>query len=155
VFPLPDALLSEAPLLLGTDGAKMSKSRGNTIPLAASADQTATLIRGARTDAVRHITYDPDARPEVSSLVLLAALCLGRDPHQVAAEIGGGGAAALKDTVTEAVNEMMAPIRARRAEYARDPGYVRRVLREGNERANDVASATLAEVRAVMGMGYR
>src|SRR6201995_567706 len=51
VFPLPDALLSAAPLLLGTDGTKMSKSRGNTIPLAASADQTARLIRGAQTAA--------------------------------------------------------------------------------------------------------
>jgi tryptophanyl-tRNA synthetase len=154
VFPVPDALLSAAPLLLGTDGAKMSKSRGNTIPLAATADQTARLIRGARTDAIRHVAYDPAARPEVSSLVLLAALCLGRDPHQVAADIGDGGAAALKDTVTEAVNETMAPIRARRAEYARDLGYVRRVLRDGNERASEVAAATLAEVRAVMGMGY-
>jgi tryptophanyl-tRNA synthetase len=155
VFPLPDALLSDAPLLLGTDGAKMSKSRGNAIPLAATADQTARGIRGARTDAIRHITYDPDARPEVSSLVLLAALCLGRDPYEVAADIGGGGAAALKETLTAAVNETLAPIRARRAEYARDLGYVRQVLREGNERANEIAAATLAEVRSVMGMGYR
>ena len=154
VFPVPDPLLSAAPLLLGTDGTKMSKSRGNTIPLAASADQTARLIRGARTDAGRRITYDPAARPEVSSLVLLAALCLGRDPHQVAAEIGDGGSAALKDTVTAAVNETLAPIRARRAAYARDLGYVRQVLRDGNERASEVAAATLAEVREVMGMGY-
>jgi tryptophanyl-tRNA synthetase len=36
VFPVPDALLSAAPLLLGTDGTKMSKSRGNSIPLAAA-----------------------------------------------------------------------------------------------------------------------
>ena len=50
VFPVPDALLSAAPLLLGTDGTKMSKSRGNTIPLSATADETARLIRGAKTD---------------------------------------------------------------------------------------------------------
>ena len=52
VFPVPDALLSAAPLLLGTDGTKMSKSRGNTIPLSATADETARLIRGA-TDRFR------------------------------------------------------------------------------------------------------
>jgi tryptophanyl-tRNA synthetase len=154
VFPLPDALLSAAPLLLGTDGAKMSKSRGNAIPLAATADQTARLVRGARTDAIRRVTYDPAARPEVSSLVLLAALCLGRDPREVADQIGDGGAAALKDTVAAAVNDTLAPVRARRAEYARDLGYVRQVLREGNERANEIAAATLAEVRSVMAMGY-
>ncbi|MFG2537423.1 tryptophan--tRNA ligase [Streptomyces sp. NPDC048511] len=152
VFPEPDALLSAAPLLLGTDATKMSKSRGNSIALGADADETARLIKGATTDADRHITYDPELRPGVSSLVLLAALCLGRDPHEVAEEIGGSGAAGLKRTVTEAVNAAMAPIRARRAEYAQDMGYVRGVLRAGNERANAVAEATLTEVREAMGM---
>ena len=61
VFPVPDALLSAAPLLLGTDGTKMSKSRGNTVPLSATADETARLIRGAQTDSERHISYDPAA----------------------------------------------------------------------------------------------
>jgi len=59
VFGVPDALLSAAPLLLGTDGTKMSKSRGNTVPLSATADETARLIRGAQTDSERHISYDP------------------------------------------------------------------------------------------------
>src|SRR5215510_935728 len=145
VFPVPDALLSAAPLLLGMDGTKMSKSRGNTIPLSASADETARLIRGATTDSERRISYDPEQRPAVSSLVLLAALCLGRDPREVADGIGDGGGAALKSVVTTAVNDLLAPVRTRRAEYARDLGYVRQVLRDGNERANEIAAATLAE----------
>ena len=154
VFGVPDALLSAAPLLLGTDGTKMSKSRGNTIPLAASAEETARIIRGAQTDAERHISYDPAARPEVSSLVLLGALCLDQDPREFAAGIGAGGAVALKAAVTAAVNERLAPVRARRAEYAREPGYVRQVLRDGNERANAIASVTLAQVKTAMGMSY-
>ncbi|MEU5845698.1 tryptophan--tRNA ligase [Saccharopolyspora shandongensis] len=154
LLPEPDALLSPAPLLLGTDGTKMSKSRGNAITLSATADETARLIRGAKTDAQRHITYDPQSRPEVSSLVLLAALCLGRDPHDVAADIGSGGAAELKRTVTEAVNECLAPMRERRAAFAQDRGDLRRILREGNERANAIAEATLAEVRSAMGTRY-
>jgi tryptophanyl-tRNA synthetase len=153
VFPEPDALLSAAPVLLGTDGSKMSKSRGNAIGIGASADETARLLKGARTDADRHIGYDPQHRPEVSSLVLLASLCLDRDPVEVAAEIGDG-AAALKRVVTDAVNEFLAPIRARRAEYAADLGYVRSIIRAGNERANAIADQTLAEVRAAMGMRY-
>ncbi|MEU6390963.1 tryptophan--tRNA ligase [Streptomyces sp. NPDC046939] len=154
VFPLPEALLSTAPLLLGTDGTKMSKSRGNAIALSADADETARLIRGAKTDAERHITYDPDNRPEVSSLVLLAALCEDADPRQVAQEIGAGGGAALKRRVTDAVNGRLAPIRARRAAYAEDRTYVREVLRAGNERANAVADATLKDVRAAMRADY-
>ncbi|MEV7012152.1 tryptophan--tRNA ligase [Streptosporangium sp. NPDC051022] len=154
VFPRPDALLSSAPLLLGTDGAKMSKSRGNSITLAADADETARLIKRAKTDSERHITYAPSTRPEVSSLLLLAALCQNRTPEQVASDIGSAGAAALKKTVTEAVNEYLAPIRARRTEYARDRAHLRRILREGNERARAVADATLAEVRTAMNSDY-
>jgi tryptophanyl-tRNA synthetase len=154
VFPEPEALLSSAPVLLGTDGQKMSKSRQNAINLGATADETARLLKGARTDADRHITYDPVHRPEVSSLVLLAALCTDRAPEEVAAEVGDGGAAALKRTVTEAVNEFLAPMRARRAAYAADMAYVRKIVQVGNERANAVADRTLAEVRAAMGMVY-
>ena len=154
VFPEPDALLSDAPLLLGTDGGKMSKSRGNAIALRATADETARLIRGAKTDGLRHISYDPANRPEVSSLVLLAALCLERDPVAVAAQIGDGGAAQLKRVVTDAVNERFAAVRARRAELAADPGYARQVLRDGCATARGVAAATLEDVRDAMGMRY-
>jgi tryptophanyl-tRNA synthetase len=154
VFPLPDALLSAAPALLGTDGQKMSKSRGNAIALRASADETARLIKTAKTDSVRRVTYDPANRPEVSSLVLLLALCTDRDPGAVAGEIGDGGAARLKAALTEAVNERFAPIRARRAELSRDPGYVRQVLRDGCERARSIGNGTLTQVRGAMGMAY-
>ncbi|MGA5305466.1 tryptophan--tRNA ligase [Nucisporomicrobium flavum] len=154
VFPVPEGLLSVAPVLPGTDGRKMSKSRGNAIALSATPDETARLIKGATTDADRTITYDPDRRPGVSGLVQLAALCLDRDPHEVAASIGDAGAAALKRTVTEAVNEFLAPMRQRRAEYANDVGSVREVLRSGNARANAIADQTLQEVRAAMGTTY-
>jgi len=153
-FPEPEAMLSRAPLLLGTDGTKMSKSRGNAIAIRATADETARLIKGAKTDSVRTISYDPATRPEVSSLVLLAALCQDTDPAALAEEIGDGGAAALKKTVTEAVNERFAPIRARRAALAADPGHARAVLRDGCARARDIADATLEEVRTAMGMRY-
>ena len=69
LLPEPDALLSAAPHLLGTDGTKMSKSRRNAITLRATADDTARQLRAAKTDSQRHITYEPDARPEVASLL--------------------------------------------------------------------------------------
>jgi tryptophanyl-tRNA synthetase len=155
IFPQPDALLSATPLLAGTDGTKMSKSRGNAIALAASADETARLIRGARTDAQRYISYDPAGRPEIAGLILLAALCQGREPELIAQEIGPAGAAGLKQVVTEAVNEYLRPLRARRRELAADRGFIRQLLRAGNERANAVAEATLAEVRVAMSAASR
>ena len=154
VFPRPQGLLSEAETVLGLDGAKMSKSRGNTIELRMSADQTAKLIRKAVTDSDRRIAFDPANRPEVSTLVRRAAMAPGREPAAVAEEIGDGGAGALKKLVTESVNDMLAPIRARRAELEADPGYVRGVLRRGIERATERAEATLAEVREAMNMTY-
>ncbi|WP_131104214.1 tryptophan--tRNA ligase [Ornithinimicrobium sufpigmenti] len=154
VFPAPDALLSEVPHLLGTDGQKMSKSRGNTIELRMSADDTAKVLKKAVTDSERRITFDPVGRPEVSNLVQLAALTTGRDPQAIAEEIGDGGSGTLKKLVTEAVNEYFAPLRARRAELAADPAQLRRVLAEGNARAGEVAESTLAEVREAMQMVY-
>ncbi|WP_432572277.1 hypothetical protein [Kineococcus sp. SYSU DK005] len=146
--------MSSSPLLLGTDGAKMSKSAGNAIALRASEDQTAKLIRSAKTDAQRRITYDPVNRPEVSSLLLTAALCRGTTPAAVAAEVGDGGAAVLKAVVTEAVNEHLRPLRARRRELADADDHLRAVLAVGNEHANAVAQATLSRVQEALGMTY-
>ena len=154
VFRRPEALLSEAPLLLGLDGAKMSKSRGNTIEIRMSADQTAKLIKKAKTDSQRTITYDPSERPEVSNLLMLASLCNGRDPRQLAEEIGDGGAGKLKALVTEAINDYFAPIRQRRQELAANEDYLLQVLHAGNDKANQVASETLDNVRKAMKMDY-
>lgn len=155
VFPRADALLSEAPNVLGTDGQKMSKSRGNTIELRMTADETAKMVKKAVTDSDRHITFDPVNRPEVANLVQLAALATDRDPNDVAEEIGDGGAGRLKKLVTEAVNEMLAPIRARRIEAEADGGIIDETLRSGIEKANAQADATLNEVREAMHMDYR
>ncbi len=153
-FPEPAALLSSAPLLLGLDGQKMSKSRHNTIPLRATADETARLLRRARTDSERSVCYDPDRRPEVASLLLLTALCRASTPEAIAAQIGDGGAARLKAAAIEAVNDQFAPVRARRAQLAADPGYLRAVLAAGNERATAIAEDTLRAVRALMHQRY-
>jgi tryptophanyl-tRNA synthetase len=155
LFPEPEALLGEAPALLGTDGRKMSKSRGNAIAIGATADATARLVASARTDAERLITYEPTRRPEVSNLVLLAALCLGREPEAVAAGIGDAGSGALKRLATDAINERFGPIRRRRAELVADPGYLREILRAGNERATEIAERTLAQVQRLMHTEYR
>jgi tryptophanyl-tRNA synthetase len=153
-FPEPDGLLSSAPLLLGLDGQKMSKSRHNTIPLRATADQTARLLRRAKTDSERAVSYDPAGRPEVASLLLLTALCLGTTPEVVAAQVDLGGAARLKAVAIEAVNERFALVRARRAELAADPGYLAAVLAAGNERAAAVADDTVRAVRDLMHQRY-
>lgn len=154
VFPEPAAILSEAPEIPGLDGRKMSKSYGNSIMLGATAQETAKLIKKSPTDSERRITFDPIARPQVSALLTTAGLVTGRDPKEIAEEIGDSGAGALKAYVIESVNSFLEPHRARREELAKDMDYVRDVLAEGNKKANALANETLEQVRDAMGMRY-
>ena len=154
VFPEVDALLSDTPLLPGLDGRKMSKSYGNAISISMTPEETAKRIKKSQTDGERMITFDPENRPGVSGLLSTAAICTGRDPREIADEIGMGGSGALKKYTTEAVNNRFAEIRERRHAYENDLDYVKDVLHEGNRRANEIANATLAEVREAMGMVY-
>ncbi len=153
IFPEPQALLSKTPSILGLDGnQKMSKSRGNAIMLCATEDETAKLIKKAKTDGERHISYDPANRPEVANLLSLISLCTGEAPEAIAERIGDGGGGMLKNTLTEALNETLRPLRTKRAELEKNPEYIRKVLTEGAERARNIAVQTLNEVRAAMNM---
>ncbi|MBE5077871.1 tryptophan--tRNA ligase, partial [Anaerotignum lactatifermentans] len=154
VFPEVDALLSDTPLLPGLDGRKMSKSYGNAISISMTPEETAKRIKKSQTDSERMITFDPEGRPGVSGLLSTAAICTGRSETEIAAEIGMGGSGQLKKYVTEAVNGYFEPIRERRHRFENDLDYVKDVLHEGNRRANEIAEATLAEVREAMGMVY-
>ncbi|MCI1209702.1 MAG: tryptophan--tRNA ligase [Treponema sp.] len=153
VFPEPQALLSKTPTILGLDGnQKMSKSRGNAVMLSATEDETAALIKKAKTDADRTITYDPEKRPEVANLLMLISLCTGESPEAVAASIGNGGGGMLKQKLTAALNEKLRPLRTERKKLEADPAYIRQVLLDGAAQAREIAVKTLAEVRHVMNM---
>jgi tryptophanyl-tRNA synthetase len=153
VFPEPYALLSKTPNIKGLDGGqKMSKSRGNAIMLCATEDETAALIKKAKTDAVRTITYDPVNRPEVANLVMLISLCTKETPDAVAARIGDGGGGKLKSELTAALNDELRPLREERRRLEADPAYIRQVLLDGAKAAREIAVNTLDEVRKVMNM---
>ena len=154
VFPEPEGVLNDAVEIPGLDGRKMSKSYGNAISLSLTAEETAKLIKKSPTDSERRITFDPVARPQVSALLTTAGLVTGRDPKDIAEEIGDSGAGALKAYVIESVNEFLAPHRERRAELAKDMDSIRDILHDGNKRANAIAEETLDQVREAMGMKY-
>lgn len=154
VFPEPEGVLNSAPEIPGLDGRKMSKSYGNAISLCLSEEETAKLIKKSKTDSERTITFDKENRPGVSALLTTAALCTGRTEVEIAEEIGDAGAGALKKYVTESVNGYLAPIRERRRGFEKDLDYIKDILHDGNRRANEIANATLDEVREAMGMVY-
>jgi tryptophanyl-tRNA synthetase len=154
LFPEPDALLTATPMLAGLDGKKMSKTRGNGIALHATEDHTAAMIRRAPTDSERRITYDPIARPAVANLLDLLAAASGAKPQQLADEIGNRGAGHLKRMLTETINELLRPVRRRRADLAEDACYLDSVLDTGNTRARRLADNTLTKVHDLLGMSY-
>ena len=154
VFPEPEGVLNSAPEIPGLDGRKMSKSYGNAISLCLTEEETAKLIKKSKTDSERTITFDKENRPGVSALLTTATLCTGRSEVEIAEEIGDAGAGALKKYVTESVNGYLAPIRERRRGFEKDLDYIKDILHDGNRRANEIANATLDEVREAMGMVY-
>lgn len=153
IFPEPNVLLSKTPHIMGLDGSqKMSKSRGNAIMLSATEDETAALIKKAKTDGDRNITYDPINRPEVANLLMLISLCTKEEPEAVASRIGNGGGGMLKNELTIALNEALRPLRQKRKELEAEPAYIQQVLRDGVSKAREIAIKTLDEVREVMNM---
>lgn len=154
-FPEPDALIAPSTTILGTDGRRMSKSRGNALELRASDDATVAYFKRARTDSDRAITYEPERRPEIANLLQIGAYFTGTTPQALADEVGSAGAGRLKAVVTEAVVEGLRPLRARRAELASaGPRHLAEVLARGNARANAIADRTLDDVRDLMAMRY-
>ena len=117
VFPQAEALLSKASTVLGLDGTKMSKTKGNVIEIGMDADTTAKLIKKAVTDSDRFITYDPENRPEVSNLLMLVSLCTAATRSRSRRRSATAAVERLKKLVTEAVNEFFAPIRARASSW--------------------------------------
>jgi tryptophanyl-tRNA synthetase len=150
----PEALLGPVARLPGTDGeAKMSKSLGNTINLSGSADEVALKVRGMFTDS-RHLRVEDPGTVE-GNPVFSYLDAFDPDAAAVAAlkaryRAGGLGDSAVKARLAEVLDALLTPIRRRRAEWARDPGEVHRLLAEGTARGRAVAVATLAEVRSAM-----
>ena len=153
IFDEPFGLLSEMPMILGLDGnQKMSKSRNNSIAIKATAEETQKMVKTAKTDSTRMITYDPDNRPEVANLLRISALCLDTTPEKLAEEIGDSGAKRLKEITTDALNTHFAPIRQRRIQLEHDRQYIQNVLKNGITHARGVAEETLMKVREAMNM---
>ena len=153
IFTLPQPLLSNAPLILGLDGSqKMSKSRNNAVMLKSTPEETIKLINGAATDSERFITYDPINRPQVANLLKLISLTTGKDPLEIAEEIGNGGGSKLKQITAETLNLYLAPLRQRRNEIKKDENYIKNILKRGIEKAREEAQKTLKEVRRAMKM---
>ena len=149
--------------LPGIDGkAKMSKSLGNCIYLSEEAADLTKKVKGMYTDP-NHIKVEDPGRVEGNVVfTYLDAFCKDEyfakywPEYNNLQEVkdhytrGGLGDMKVKKFLNAVLEEELSPIRERRKEFQKDIPYVYQVLKEGSEKAREVAAQTLAEVRAAM-----
>jgi tryptophanyl-tRNA synthetase len=112
----------------------------------------ARKIRSGVTDSGREVMRAPD-KPGISNLIEILAAVRGTRPEEVEREFDSAGYGAFKEAVADAVVAYLAPVRERYQELRADEAGLERTLAEGAERARDIASVTLADVRQAMGVG--
>jgi tryptophanyl-tRNA synthetase len=152
------ALVPELGRLPGIDGkAKMSKSLGNVINLGATADEVTKAVKRVYTDPLHLKIEDPG---HVEGNIAFTYLDAFDTDKAAVAELkahytrGGLADSIVKKRLEAVLQEMLEPIRTRRAELAGDKGYILQLLREGTEQAREVAAQTMSEVRAALGLTY-
>ena len=152
VFRVPDYRLGEAPYVPGTDGAKMSKSYGNTIEIFSEGKELEKAVMGIKTDSA---TPADKKDPEASTIYRLYALVASpaeRDAMADRFRAGGLGYGEAKKALLGKVNEVFADVRARARALRADPSRVEETLRRGAERARANARAVLHRARTACGL---
>jgi tryptophanyl-tRNA synthetase len=152
VFPEPQAKLTEAPVVPGIDGNKMSKSYHNEITIADTAAETAEKVLKMFTDPEKLRKGDP-GRPEICPVFALHRLYSPEPEVAVIEETchsGELGCVADKRQLAESVNNALAAIRDRRRRLEKEIGYVNDVLRNGAASARRRAVETMEAVRERM-----
>jgi tryptophanyl-tRNA synthetase len=152
----PDVLLTESSKLPGLDGAKMSKSYGNTIGLREDAESVKKKIRTMPTDPARVKRTDP-GDPEkcpVWQFHLVYSDDETREWVQRGCRSAGIGCLECKQPVIDKVLAEQGPMRERAQKYIDDPTLVRSIVADGCDKARELARETMREVREVMGLDY-
>lgn len=143
-FTLPKEYIVETVATVpGTNGQKMSKSYGNTIPLFASRNELQKAVMSIVTDS----TGD---RPE--NVYAIHALIRPADELTSLYEEHKGNYKALKEALVEDLNAFIAPMRERYDSYVRDEPGLHEILEKGNRHARDIAEKKMSEVRRVVGV---
>jgi tryptophanyl-tRNA synthetase len=144
VFKLPDAyILKDVETVPGTDGRKMSKSYGNTIPLFATDEEIEKAVMSIVTDS-------SGERP--ANVYAIHKLIKSEDELAKIYEENKGKYKILKEILIEDLKNFIKPLREKRAEIEKNLDFVNKVLTEGKEKAQKVASAKMQAVKKAIGV---
>jgi tryptophanyl-tRNA synthetase len=155
----PQAVVPSIARLPGIDGkAKMSKSLGNAIYLSDSADIVAQKVKGMYTDPGHLHVEDPgkvEGNPVFTYLDAFGSDRAKIDELKMHYRHGGLGDSLVKKYLLDVLQQFLEPIRQRRAQLAKDPGFIMEMLFKGSDIASQIAHQTLTQVRQAMGINYR
>jgi tryptophanyl-tRNA synthetase len=149
VFTIPEAHLTETPKILGTDNRKMSKTYGNAILLSDTAEEVWDKVKPMVTDPARVRRNDP-GNPEICNVFSYHKIF--SDPEtiekvNVGCRTAGIGCIECKRWMYERMEKVLAPVRERRKGIVESGVSVRELLKEGTQRAREVAAKKMGEVR--------
>ncbi|MGA2979769.1 MAG: tryptophan--tRNA ligase [Terriglobales bacterium] len=156
VFPEPQALLTPAPRLPGTDGRKMSKSYDNAVLLTDPEPVVRQKLKTMVTDP-RRIKRTDRGDPDVCPVGDLHKIFSSKDTMARVYEgcrSAGIGCIECKSWVADALVKILNPMQERRKKYEDNPRLAWDILEAGSARAREVAGATMDEVRKAMGLDY-
>ncbi len=158
VFPEPDSIIGDVPLLVGTDGQnKMSKSLGNAIYLSDDAKTVEEKVQGMYTDPKHLRATDPGTVEGNPVFIYHDAFNADRadvDELKERYRAGKVGDVEVKKKLAKAINAFLEPIRERRAYFLAHPTIPHDVLASGIRRMQAEAKATMDIVRSLTGLSY-
>lgn len=151
IFPEPQALLTKAKVLPGTDGRKMSKSYGNTISLSDSPEAIRKKVTSMVTDPAR-IRKDDPGHPEICTVFAFHKVFNEEEVSEIESlcRKGGIGCVQCKRKLADKMVEALSPIYERRQELVKRPDTIRDIINTGVKNAREVARKTMEEVRSAM-----
>jgi tryptophanyl-tRNA synthetase len=154
IFPEPEALLTEFPKVVGTDGRKMSKSYDNAVYLSDSPEEVEQKIRTMVTDPARVKKTDA-GNPELSPVYQLHKVFSSKQEQEqvaIGCRTAGIGCIECKKILIQNVFTVMEPIWKKRNELIHHPEILQDVVGKGTEKARKVAEETMHLVREAMGL---
>ncbi|MBT6121678.1 tryptophan--tRNA ligase [bacterium] len=149
VFPIPEEILTKHPVVIGTDGKKMSKSYNNTIPINSSSEDITKLSMKMITDPNRIKRTDP-GNPEICPVFSFQKIYNSPDRVQEIETLckkGEIGCVQCKKEMGSLIGDSLSDFREKRSELKSNKKNVEEILRDGQLKAKKTASETMKEVK--------
>ena len=157
-FTVPEAHILKAAAKINDlqePTAKMSKSatsNSGVIDILDSTDVNVKKIKSAVTDTGKEIKFDEKNKPGISNLLTIHSALSGKSIPDLESEFSGKGYGDFKSAVAEVVTNYFEPVRKRAEELLADEAELLRILHQGRDKAETVASATVAKVYEALGL---